>query len=62
MRAMTVTPGEPGSAELSELPEPEIGPGELLVEPLVLGSCSAMSCSAGCARPRSRTASGRASS
>src|SRR5918994_3335584 len=39
MRAMTVTPGEPGSAELSELPEPEIGPGELLVEPLVLGVC-----------------------
>ena len=39
MRAMTVIPGEPGSAELSELPDPQPGPGELLVEPLYLGVC-----------------------
>jgi len=36
---MTVIPGRPGSAELSELPEPEVGSGELLVEPLYLGVC-----------------------
>jgi glucose 1-dehydrogenase len=36
---MTVIPGEPGSAELSELPEPQAGSGELLVEPLYLGVC-----------------------
>ena len=39
MRAMTVIPGKPGSAELSDLPEPEAGDGELLVEPLYLGVC-----------------------
>lgn len=39
MRAMTVIPGEPGSAELTELPEPEPKDGELLVEPLYLGVC-----------------------
>jgi threonine dehydrogenase-like Zn-dependent dehydrogenase len=39
MRAMTVIPGKPGSAELSERPEPEPGDGELLVEPLYLGVC-----------------------
>ena len=39
MRAMTVIPGKPGSAELSELPEPEAGAGELLVEPVLLGVC-----------------------
>jgi glucose 1-dehydrogenase len=36
---MTVIPGEPGSAELAELPEPEPKGGELLVEPLYLGVC-----------------------
>ena len=36
---MTVIPGRPGSAELSELPEPQAGAGELLVEPLYLGVC-----------------------
>src|SRR5918999_1948106 len=36
---MTVVPGEPGSAELTELPEPEPKDGELLVEPLYLGVC-----------------------
>jgi glucose 1-dehydrogenase len=39
MRAMTVIPGQPGSAELTELPEPEPAPGVLLVEPLYLGVC-----------------------
>ena len=39
MRAMTVIPGQPGSAELTELPDPEPSEGELLVEPLYLGVC-----------------------
>jgi threonine dehydrogenase-like Zn-dependent dehydrogenase len=39
MRAMTVIPGQEGSAELTELPEPEAKEGELLVEPLYLGVC-----------------------
>src|SRR4051812_47772555 len=39
MRAMTVIPGKPDSAELTELPEPEAKDGELLVEPLFLGVC-----------------------
>ena len=36
---MTVIPGRPGSAELTEVPEPEPKEGELLVEPLYLGVC-----------------------
>jgi glucose 1-dehydrogenase len=39
MRAMTVIPGRPDSAELSERPEPEPKDGELLVEPVFLGVC-----------------------
>jgi glucose 1-dehydrogenase len=39
MRAMTVIPGEAGSAELTELPDPEPRDGDLLVEPLLLGVC-----------------------
>jgi glucose 1-dehydrogenase len=39
MRAITVVPGDAASAELSELPEPRPGDGELLVEPLLLGVC-----------------------
>src|SRR5215216_655950 len=39
MRAMTVIPGRPDSAELTDLPEPEAKEGELLVEPLFLGVC-----------------------
>ena len=39
MRAMTVIPGQPGSAEVTELPEPEPKEGELLIEPLYLGVC-----------------------
>jgi threonine dehydrogenase-like Zn-dependent dehydrogenase len=36
---MTVIPGKPDSAELSELPDPSPTDGELLVEPLYLGVC-----------------------
>jgi glucose 1-dehydrogenase len=36
---MTVIPGQPDSAELTELPDPTPGEGELLVEPLYLGVC-----------------------
>jgi threonine dehydrogenase-like Zn-dependent dehydrogenase len=36
---MTVIPGKPGSAALSELPDPSPAEGELLVEPLYLGVC-----------------------
>jgi glucose 1-dehydrogenase len=39
MRAMTVIPGQPGSAEVSDVPEPEVRAGELLVEPVLLGVC-----------------------
>src|SRR3954454_19263959 len=39
MRAMTVIPGKPDSAELTELPEPEAKDGEVLVEPVRLGVC-----------------------
>jgi threonine dehydrogenase-like Zn-dependent dehydrogenase len=39
MRAITVVPGEAGSAELAEVPDPEPGPGELLVEVMRLGMC-----------------------
>lgn len=39
MRALTIQPGRPGSAEVRELPDPEPGPGELLVEGLALGVC-----------------------
>ena len=39
MRAITVVPGDPASAELSDVPEPQAAPGDLLVEPLLLGVC-----------------------
>jgi glucose 1-dehydrogenase len=39
MRAITVVPGDQASAELTELPEPQPGPDDLLVEPLLLGVC-----------------------
>jgi threonine dehydrogenase-like Zn-dependent dehydrogenase len=39
MRDMTVIPGQPDSAELTELPDPEPAGDELLVEPLYLGVC-----------------------
>jgi hypothetical protein len=40
MRAITVIPGQPDSAELTELPEPQAKEGEVLVEPLFLGARS----------------------
>jgi glucose 1-dehydrogenase len=39
MRAISVVPGEPGRAELVELPAPRPAPGELLVEVVRLGVC-----------------------
>jgi threonine dehydrogenase-like Zn-dependent dehydrogenase len=39
VRALTVVPGTPGSAEITDGPEPQPGPGELLVEGLALGIC-----------------------
>ena len=39
MRAITVIPGEPGRAELSDIPDPSPGPGDLVVETLALGVC-----------------------
>jgi threonine dehydrogenase-like Zn-dependent dehydrogenase len=39
MRAITVIPGDRASAELTEVPEPQPGAGDLLVEPLLLGVC-----------------------
>jgi threonine dehydrogenase-like Zn-dependent dehydrogenase len=39
VRAITVVPGDPASAELSDVPEPQAAPGDLLVEPLLLGVC-----------------------
>src|SRR3954470_22480628 len=39
MRALTVQPLTPNSLELSDLPEPRPGPGDLLVDGLALGVC-----------------------
>jgi threonine dehydrogenase-like Zn-dependent dehydrogenase len=39
MRALTVEPLKPGSAEIRDVPDPEPGPGEMLVEGLALGIC-----------------------
>lgn len=39
MRALTVVPGTAGSLQLTELPDPEPKPGELLVEGLAVGVC-----------------------
>lgn len=39
MRALTVLPGEAGSARVDELPEPSEGDGSLLVETLAVGVC-----------------------
>jgi threonine dehydrogenase-like Zn-dependent dehydrogenase len=39
VRGLTVVPGQAGTAELSDLPDPQPGPGELLVEGLALGIC-----------------------
>jgi glucose 1-dehydrogenase len=39
MRALTVVPLQAGSAAVTEMPDPEASPGELLVEGLALGVC-----------------------
>ncbi|WP_102142434.1 glucose 1-dehydrogenase [Mycobacterium hubeiense] len=39
MRALTVTPGRPGSLEVADVPDPTPAPGELLVEGIALGVC-----------------------
>ncbi|MDR8409635.1 glucose 1-dehydrogenase [Nonomuraea sp. 3-1Str] len=39
MRAITFQPGAPGTLRVEEVPDPEPGPGELLVQGLALGIC-----------------------
>ena len=39
MRALTVTPGTPGSLAVTEVPDPEPGENELLVDALAVGVC-----------------------
>jgi threonine dehydrogenase-like Zn-dependent dehydrogenase len=39
MRALTVIPLKPGSAAVTDMPDPEPGPGDLLVEGIALGVC-----------------------
>ncbi len=39
MRALTVIPLQAGSAAVTDMPEPEPGPGELLVDGIALGIC-----------------------
>jgi threonine dehydrogenase-like Zn-dependent dehydrogenase len=39
MRALTVLPGEQDSLRVEEVPDPEPGPGELLVDGLAIGIC-----------------------
>lgn len=39
MRALTVIPGQAGSARIDEVPEPPIGDGSVLVETLAVGVC-----------------------
>jgi threonine dehydrogenase-like Zn-dependent dehydrogenase len=39
MRALTVVPGRAGSLEVTDVPPPSAGPGDLLVEGLALGVC-----------------------
>lgn len=39
MRALTVTPRAAGSAQVVDLPDPEPGPGELLVRGVAIGVC-----------------------
>lgn len=39
MRAMTVIPGKPDSAEATELPEPPVGDGSVLVKGISVGIC-----------------------
>ena len=39
MRALTVIPLQSGSAEVVDMPDPEPGPGDLLVDGIALGVC-----------------------
>jgi threonine dehydrogenase-like Zn-dependent dehydrogenase len=39
MRALTVIPLQPDTAAVVDMPEPEVGPGEMLVDGLALGVC-----------------------
>ncbi len=39
MRALTVIPGKPDSLDVAQVPDPEPGPSELLVQGLALGVC-----------------------
>jgi glucose 1-dehydrogenase len=39
MRALTVIPGQAGSARLEEVPEPSAADGPVLVETLTVGVC-----------------------
>ena len=39
MRAATLVPGDAGSAAVTEMPDPVAGPGELLVDGLLVGVC-----------------------
>ncbi|GHE75758.1 threonine dehydrogenase [Amycolatopsis deserti] len=39
MRALTVVPSRPGSLRVADVPDPEPGPGDLLVQGLALGVC-----------------------
>jgi glucose 1-dehydrogenase len=39
VHAITITPGEPGSARLEDVPEPEPNEGNVLVETLAIGIC-----------------------
>jgi glucose 1-dehydrogenase len=39
MRALTVIPGQAGSARLEEVPEPPVADGPVLVETLTVGVC-----------------------
>jgi glucose 1-dehydrogenase len=39
MRALTVLPGQPGSARLEQVPEPDLRDGSVLVETLAVGVC-----------------------
>ncbi len=39
MRAITVEPGKPGTANLEEMPEPDVREGSVLVEAVAVGVC-----------------------
>ena len=39
MKAITVIPKQPGTAQLEDIPEPDIGEGSVLVEAIAVGVC-----------------------